>query len=139
MQPPCTMLVANSSLDSSVGAPFAAASLHLCTMADTNSFFLGVIGAPTVAASLYHCAMSHANPSASGLVGASFEGAMSVFFRCPGAIIFVTLIFQDRLWLVGLMRQRRPVGILFLARNSRLVGATDTDGTGGVDLSAHTK
>jgi hypothetical protein len=77
-------------------APLVASSLHFCIMAHTNSSFFGVIGAPNVAASLHLCTMADINPSHLGVVGASIEGAdMSVFFRCPGAIIFFTLIFHD--------------------------------------------
>ena len=113
----CTMPRANSSLNISIGAPPVAVLLHLRTMPTDSSLF-GIVVAPLLAASLPRlCAMSHANPSDFGLVGASIEGAdMSVFFRCPDAFIFFTLIFHNRFWLVGFMRQRQSIRIFFLAR-----------------------
>jgi hypothetical protein len=65
-------------------------------MADTNSSVLGVIGAPLAAASLHLRAMSHANPSLFDLVDASFEGAdISVFFCCPGTMALANSIFNS--------------------------------------------
>jgi hypothetical protein len=87
---------------------------------------------------IHLCTMADINPSPLGVVGASIEGAdMSVFFCCPGAIIIFTLIFHQRLWLVGFMRQRWPVGIFF-DQGSRLVGAAYANGRGVVGLSTTT-
>lgn len=116
-------------------APLVASSLHFCIMAHTNSSFFGVIGAPNVAASLHLCTMADINPSHLGVVGASIEGAdMSVFFRCPGAIIFFTLIFHDRLGFLPTLTRRD----CFWPGDSRLVGAAYANGRGVVGLSATT-